>query len=233
MKSLYLRIGQVNAVWPGFIQLQRTESCLSLYSLSWSRNLSQSMEREGLLAYCVHENCTLSWTSWIQPSLTLFKSLRSFLMLLSSLCACLPNHHIISRFPNEIWCTFITAYYMQRPSLLKFMSLNELVAVALLPSLVISGVINSQLNCMTEYVHKQNTFFYVKSRSGIAASQSEILTWIVFKCSEMIQLNRQHELKTWSCLIDKSSIYFYCYIASYDSVKTLWEIMKCFAVPFS
>jgi hypothetical protein len=23
---------------------------------------------------------------------------------------------------------------------------------------------------------------------------------------------------------DKSSVYFYCYIALYDSVKTLWEI---------
>lgn len=152
MKSTYLRIGQVNAVWPGFIHLHRTESCLSLYLLSWSRNLSQSMEREDLLAYCVHENCTLSWTSWIQPSLIPFKFLRSFLMLLSSLCACLPNHLFISRFPNEILFTFVTAYYMQRPSLLKFMILNESVAVALLPSVVIYGVINSQLKCMTEYV---------------------------------------------------------------------------------
>jgi len=85
---------------------------------------------------------------------------------------------------------------MQRPSLLKYISLNELVAVALLPPVVIPGVINSQLKCMTEYVHKQNTFFDVKSRSGITASQSEILTWIVPKCSEVIQFHRQHGLKT-------------------------------------
>jgi hypothetical protein len=78
MKGICLRIGQANTVWPGFIaQMHRTESCPSLYSLSWSRNLSPSMEREGLLAYCVHENWTLSWTNRIQSSLTpyVFKAL--------------------------------------------------------------------------------------------------------------------------------------------------------------
>jgi len=67
---------------------------------------------------------------------------------------------------------------MELSSLLKYVyiSLHELVAVALMPSVVICGVINNQRNCLTEYVHKQNTFFYVQFRSGITASQSEVLT---------------------------------------------------------
>jgi hypothetical protein len=66
----------------------------------------------------------------------------------------------------------------------------KLVAGALLPSVVISWVMNKQLKCLTEYVRKQNTLFDVKSRSCITASQSEILTWIVPKCIEVIELNR-------------------------------------------
>jgi hypothetical protein len=87
----------------------------------------------------------------------------------------------------------------------------KLVAVALLPSVVIFEVINNQINYLTEYVHKQNTFFDVKSLSCITASQSEIFTWIyVPKCSEIMELNRQQVLRPGNCLVDKSSIFFSC-----------------------
>jgi len=124
-KGICLRIGQADAVWPGFImELQGTESCPRLYSLSWSRNLSPSMECEGLLVYCVDENWTLSCASWIQSSLTSYVS-KILFNVTHQFMRVPPKSSLHLTFSELDFVCFITTYYLQHPSLLKYISLNE------------------------------------------------------------------------------------------------------------